>query len=73
MTSPTAASAVAPLVLLSATNRQISLISGVEVSPMKDESVPDQPISPQEIRPATPGLGKRFFVVLAIGSNASFN
>jgi hypothetical protein len=34
---------------------------------MKDENVQDQPISPEEIRPANPGLGKRFFVVLAIG------
>src|SRR5712692_9661145 len=34
---------------------------------MKDEKVQDQPISPEEIRPANPGLGKRFFVFLAIG------
>jgi hypothetical protein len=43
------------------------MIPDVEVSPMKDEKVQDQPISPEEIRPANPGLGKRFFVVLAIG------
>jgi len=34
---------------------------------MKDEKVQDQPISPEEIRPANQGLGKRFFVLLAIG------
>jgi hypothetical protein len=43
------------------------MIPDVEVSPMKDEKVQDQPISPEEICPANPGLGKRFFVVLAIG------
>src|SRR5712664_2407189 len=59
--------AVAPVVLLPAAHRQFSMIPGVEVSPMKDEKVQDQPISPEEIRPANPGLGKRFFVVLAIG------
>src|SRR5882672_7839012 len=59
--------AVAPVVLLPAAHRQFSMIPGVEVSPMKDENVQDQLISPEEIRPTTPGLGKRFFVVLAIG------
>jgi hypothetical protein len=34
---------------------------------MKEENDPDQPISPREIRPANPILGKRFFAVLAIG------
>src|SRR6266851_2804545 len=34
---------------------------------MKDENVQDQPISLEEIRPANAGLGKRFFLVLAIG------
>src|SRR5467141_5289528 len=67
MTGVHAASAVATVVLLPAANRQLSMIPGVEVSPMKDESVQDQPISPEGIRPANPGLGKRFFVVLAIG------
>ena len=43
------------------------MIPGVEVSPMKDENVQEPPITPEEIRPANPGLGKRFFVVLAIG------
>ena len=43
------------------------MIPGVEVSLMKDENVQEPPITPEEIRPANPGLGKRFFVVLAIG------
>src|SRR6267378_4986771 len=67
MTGVHAASAVAPVVLLPAANRQLSMIPGVEVSPMKDENVQEPPITPEEIRPANPGLGKRFFVVLAIG------
>src|SRR3981189_562476 len=58
---------VAPFVLLPAGHRQINLISRVEVSPMEDENVQEPRVTPDEIRPATPGLGKRFFVVLAIG------
>jgi hypothetical protein len=34
---------------------------------MKDEKVQEQPVSPGEIRPVTPGFGKRFLVALTIG------
>src|SRR5882724_11188342 len=69
MTGVHAASAVAPVVLLPAANRQLSMIPGVEVSPMKDENVHEPPITPEEIRPANPGLGKRFFEARVCGAD----
>src|SRR5207245_1148615 len=35
--------------------------------PMKDDNVQKPPITPEEIRPANPGPGKRSFIVLALG------